>query len=174
MCKPIIELAVFVSLSILLCCSNSSAQAAMSVPRSCLSERPSATASNLPDVRTYPEIGRHALLAHNCNAYLAVDSLMPKAAKGDVNAVISVAQIMLDRLNGHLTGSSREPFTWRENWVWWHIAAYESWYTAQFLGTSYRLGERGLPKNEGLGRCLETVSVERTRADVHLCFERFE
>lgn len=62
------------------------------------------------DAPSLPALGHAALQDSNGDAYKAVKKLLPAASAGDVNAQISIAFIMRDRLNGHLGGASRYPF----------------------------------------------------------------
>jgi hypothetical protein len=127
------------------------------------------------DAPSIPPIGVDALNQSGGDAYKAVDALTPAAASGDLGAQISITFIMQDRLNGHLSGNSTEPFTWRETWAWWKIAAHGSNYMATLLGGAYFKGSHGLTKNERLSACLEMGDTTRTAHDrVRDCFLKYD
>lgn len=125
------------------------------------------------DAPSLPALGRAALQDSNGDAYKAVKKLLPAASAGDVNAQISIAFIMQDRLNGHLGGASRYPFSWREMWSWYLLAAQKSGRMLSELAAGYFYGEKGLQKNEKLGDCLATDDGQPASSRISNCFERY-
>lgn len=125
------------------------------------------------DAPDMPLVGHQALLYAHGDAYQAIAHLLPAAEAGEMNAQISVAFIMQDWLNGHLRGRSKEPFSWRESWVWWHVVAYKNAYMASLLGGAYSQGAHGLPQNERLGHCLGLRDARPVSDRVADCFRQF-
>lgn len=125
------------------------------------------------DAPQTPPAGVEALRLSHDDAYVAVSHLLPAAEAGDLQSEISIAFIMQDRLAGHLSGKSKEPFTWRECYTWWTITAYKSAGMAALLGGLYWGGLYGLPKNEKLGTCLEIGDSRPVHDRVAECFKQF-